>query len=176
MDTLEIQTIEYDRLPEAHRSELAAAASSEFDRFPIVRETTWAVPDWSVLGMVDGRLACFYHAISRRVRFDGETVPVVGLNNLVTLPPCKGRGLASRLLRDTESWWFETLGGRCGLLLCADALVPFYERLGWRAVPSVVRFAQPGLPSQTWAANCMLLSPDRREASPQVIDLEGLPW
>lgn len=176
MDMLEIQALEYDRLPEARRSELAAAASNEFDRFPIVRQTTWAVPDWSVLGTVDTRLACFYHAVLRDVRFDGEAVPVVGLNNLITLPPYKGRGLASRLLQETESLWFGTLGARCGLLLCADALVPFYERLGWRSVPSAVRFAQPGMPPQTWAANCMLLSPDRREASPQVIDLAGLPW
>lgn len=176
MDMLEIQALEYDRLPETRRSELAAAASNEFDRFPIVQQTTWAVPDWSVLGTVDGRLACFYHVVLRSVRFDGEAVPVAGLNNLITLPPCKGRGLASRLLRETESWWFEALGARCGLLLCADALVPYYERLGWRSVPSAVRFAQPGLPSQSWAANCMLLHPDGRAASPQVIDLQGLPW
>jgi GNAT superfamily N-acetyltransferase len=173
---LDVRICRHEDLPQARRDELAAAASNAFDRFPIVRQTTWAAPDWSVLGTLDTRLACFYNAIQRTVQFDGRDVRVVGLNNLVTLPDFKGRGLASRLLQDTERMWFETLGASHGLLLCADALVPFYERLGWRSVPSEVRFAQPGKPSQTWAANCMLLHPDRRHDSPGVIDLAGLPW
>lgn len=176
MDKLEIQAMEYDRLPEARRRELAAAARDEFDRFPIVRETTWATPDWSVLGTVEARLACFYNLVLRTVRFDGEAVRVAGLNNLIALPAHKGKGYASRLLRETGTLWFETLGAHCGLLLCADALVAFYERLGWRSVPSTVRFSQPGLPTQTWAANCMLLHPDMRPAIPDEIDLDGLPW
>lgn len=43
---LDIHASMYDDLPQARRYELAAAAANAFDRFPIVRQTTWATPDW----------------------------------------------------------------------------------------------------------------------------------
>lgn len=172
---IDIQVFEHEHLPGDRRPELAVAAGNEFDRFPIVRETRWAVPDWSVLGIVDDRLACFYNIVLRTVCFDGRPARVAGLNNLVTLPDYKGKGYASHLLRETEPLWFGRLGAAYGLLLCADALLPFYERLGWYSVSSAVRFAQPG-GMRTWAANCMLLAPHGRRSRPTEIDLQGLPW
>lgn len=173
---LETQVSPFADLPDARRAELAAAAAQAFDRFKIVRRTAWATPDWSVLGLHGGPLAVFYNAIVRTVRFDGRDVRVAGLNNLITLPGWTGRGLASRLLRETTPAWFDRWDARVGLLLCADALVPFYERLCWRAVASEVRYAQPGQPLQRWPARCMLLHPSGAQAAPDVIDLGGLPW
>jgi len=93
-------------------------AEGEFGGFPIVRETTWATPDRSYLGLVGGQIACFYNLVLRGVRFDGLPVPVAGLNNLITTAAFRGRGLASQLPRETEAEWFGQHSARCGLLLC----------------------------------------------------------
>jgi hypothetical protein len=156
------------------RSLVEAAAHAEFDRFDLVRETEWAKPDWSFL-IGDPEPAAFYHLVERTVRIDGAPVRVAGLNNLVTLPARRGRGAASELLRRTQPQWFETLGAQLGLLLCADALIPFYARLGWHPTPAKVTFAQPR-GTRTWSANCLLLDPAGRSESRRDIDLCGLPW
>lgn len=103
------------------------------------------------------------------------SVRVAGLNELVTLPAHRSRGVGSRLLRETESQWFDSLGAECGLLLCADALLPFYSRLGWQKVDGRVHFAQRD-GRRTWAANCMLLDPSGKLPVSREIDLCGLPW
>jgi GNAT superfamily N-acetyltransferase len=162
-------------LPPDRRHQLEVAAQTEFDRFSIVRETQWAAPEWSFLAFEGAELAAFYNLVERTVRIDGVPVRVAGLNNLVTLPAYRGRGIASRLLRDTRPRWFDVIGAECGLLLCADALVPFYSRLDWQNVRVRVSYAQPD-GSRTWAANCMLLDPFRKLATARDIDLCGLPW
>ena len=172
---LTIHKYRHRDLPAGRSDELRLLASNEFDQFPIVRQTSWATPDWSFLGMDDHTLACFYNLVERVVRFDDQPVEIVGLNNLVTAPRYKSRGFASRLLRSTETDWFTTLKARYGLLLCADHLIPFYVRLGWQRVSSEVRFSQPER-EHVWPANCMVLSPAREPVAPQVIDLCGLPW
>jgi GNAT superfamily N-acetyltransferase len=165
----------YCDLPEYLRQELDRHALAEFGGFSLVRETAWATPDWSFRALEGRELACFYSLVQRVARFDGEPTPVAGLNNLVTLPPFRGRGLASRLLRDTESFWFDTLQARYGLLLCADALLPFYARLGWQRVQAPVRYSQP-TGERAWIANAMVLAPDRALIQAREIDLCGLPW
>jgi len=153
---------------------MKSAASAEFDQFAIVRETDWARPDWTWL-IASPEPAAFYHLVERTVRMDGAEIRVAGLNNLVTLPAHRGRGAASELLRRTQPHWFDKLGAQMGLLLCADALLPFYTRLGWQRSHATVTFAQPR-GARAWAANCMLLDPSRRPASCREIDLCGLPW
>jgi GNAT superfamily N-acetyltransferase len=165
----------YFELPAERRQQLGTLANAEFARFALVRETQWTPPDWSYLAFEGDELAAFYNIIERTVKVDGESVRVAGLNNLVTLPAHRSRGVASRLLRETQQQWFESLGAECGLLLCADALLPFYERLGWQKVESRVSYTQPDGP-RTWAANCMLLNPLAKLAVAREIDLCGLPW
>lgn len=174
-DMLAIHKYRHSDLPAKRSDELGLLANNEFDQFPIVRQTVWTTPDWSFLGMDEHNLACFYNLVERVVRFDDQPVEIVGLNNLVTAPGYKSRGLASELLRSTEAEWFTTLKARYGLLLCADHLIPFYARLGWQRVSSEVRYSQPER-KHVWTANCMVLSPARERVEPHVIDLCGLPW
>lgn len=165
----------YVELPAGRKLQLEAAIQAEFASFSIVRETRWATPEWTVM-MLDGdALAAFYNLVERTVNVDGVPVRVAGLNNLVTLPAHRGRGVASRLLRETQEHWFDSLGAECGLLLCADALLPFYSRLNWQKAEVRVSYAQPD-GSLTWAANCMLLDPLGKVAAAREIDLCGLPW
>jgi GNAT superfamily N-acetyltransferase len=102
-------------------------------------------------------------------------VRVAGLNNMVTMPTHRGRGIASALLRESQPAWFDDLGAECGLLLCADPLLSFYSRLGWQKVAGPVTYAQPD-GTRTWAANCMLLHAQGQLPLPKVVDLRGLPW
>ncbi len=152
-----------------------AAANAEFAQFAIVRETQWAAADWSWLALEGDDLAAFYNIVERTVTFDGMPVRVAGLNNLLTLPAFRGRGIGSWLLRETQPQWFDSIDAECGLLLCADALLPFYSRLGWRKLAAGVSYSQPDGP-RTWAAYCMVLDPLRKLAEPREIDLGGLPW
>jgi hypothetical protein len=102
-------------------------------------------------------------------------VRVAGLNNMITLANHRGSGVASRLLRETQSEWAGKLGAECGLLLCADPLLPFYMRLGWRRTDASVMYDQPS-GKKSWVANCMILDSGAKIAPPRVIDLCGLPW
>lgn len=172
---LKITSSRYLELPGERRQQLIEAANAEFARFDLVRETTWAQPGWSYLALEGDELAAFYNLVERTVKFDGVPVRVAGLNNLVTLPAYRGHGFGARLLRETEVQWFDSLGAEAGLLLCADALLPFYSRLNWRKVGARVTYAQPG-GSRIWAANCMLLDPRRKMAASREIDLCGFPW
>lgn len=165
----------YFELPAERREQLDAAAHAEFEQYAIVRETDWATPDLTFMAMDGGHVAAYYNLVDRVVRIDGTPVRVAGLNNLVTMPAHRGRGVASALLRDTQPRWFDELGAECGMLLCADALLPFYGRLGWRKVPGAVMYAQPD-ETRTWSANCMLLDPKAKQPNANTVDLNGLPW
>ena len=162
-------------LPAEQKQQIEAVVQAEFSQFAIVRETRWATPEWTILAFEDEELAAFYNLVERTVHIDGIAVRVAGLNNLMTLPAHRGRGLGARLLRETQEHWFDSLGAECGLLLCADALLPFYSRLDWRRAEARVSYTQPCGP-RTWAANCMLLDPLGKVGAAREIDLCGLPW
>jgi GNAT superfamily N-acetyltransferase len=172
---LDIARFRFLELTHERRQQLEAAALAEFGGFSIVRETHWATPDWAFLGFEGAELVAFYNLVERTVEIDGVAVRAAGLNNLIALPAHRGRGFASHLLRATQEQWFDALGADCGLLLCADALLPFYSRLGWEKVGVRVAYAQPD-GTRTWSANCMLLDPRRKASTARQIDLCGLPW
>ena len=147
----------------------------EFEKYAIVRETDWAEADWTFLGFQGGELVAYFNLVDRVVRIDDAPVRVGGVNNMVTLPAHRGRGHASRLLREAQPKWFDPMGFEAGLLLCADGLVPFYERLGWLKLTCPVVYAQPD-GEWTWKASCMLLEGGRRIAATRRVDLCGPPW
>ncbi len=172
---MEIISKRHQELATSLQQQLQALAETEFGGFDIVRETAWAIPDWCFLGMLDGELACCYSLVLRQARFDGQPVLIAGLNNLITVPAFRGRGLASQLLVKTEQDWFGRLAGQCALLLCADGLLSYYSSLGWQQVESELWFDQPD-GKRLWQANCMLLTADRTVLTPAKIDLCGFPW
>src|SRR5689334_6790876 len=172
---MQIQISRYQDLPAERREQIDQAAWVEFEKYAIVRETEWAEADWSFLGFEGDELVAYFNLVDRVVEMDGVPVRVAGLNNMVTLPAHRARGHASRLLREAQPKWFGNLGVDAGLLLCADALVPFYARLGWRKVTCPVVYAQPS-GEWTWAASCMVLESGREIPANQRIDLCGPPW
>jgi predicted N-acetyltransferase YhbS len=165
----------YLDLPAERRNQLDAAAVAEFEQYAIVRETEWAAPDWTFQALDGDAVVSYYNIVGRTVSIDGAATRVAGLNNMVTMPGHRGRGAASGLLRETQPQWFELLEADLGLLLCADALLPFYSRLGWQKVNGRVVYSQPDGP-RTWAASCMVLDPSGRMPMSKSVDLCGLPW
>lgn len=162
-------------LPAATKKKLEESIHNEFGHIPIVQSITWAVPDWSIIRYEEEKIAAFYNIVEREVLLDTKPYKVAGINNVITLPAFRGKGYASEILAATKGFLFSELGSDAGLLLCADALVPFYEKLDWYKVSSPVYYDQPASPDkQLWQANTMLLHPGRID--PQEIDLNGLPW
>jgi GNAT superfamily N-acetyltransferase len=62
---------------------------------------------------------------------DGRPEYVGAIGGLFTKDGAMGRGHASRLMDQAETFIFERLGFRFGILFCLPALVPFYARRGW---------------------------------------------
>jgi GNAT superfamily N-acetyltransferase len=165
----------YAELPAERRAYLEEIAEAEFGQYALVRETEWAEPDWSFQVFEGESFAAFHNIILRTVRIDGIAVRAAGLNNVITLAAYRGRGVASHMLRETQPRWFEMFEVDCGMLLCADPLVPFYAGLGWKKPDAKVMYEQPS-GVKTWPANCMVLKGEDSFAAAREIDLRGLPW
>jgi len=169
-----ITTQKYRDLAAHVKSELDSRIQSEFGHIPIVVDTQWATPDWTVICYAGDDIASFYNIIERKVTIDDTAIDVGGINNVITSSGYRGKGHASRMLRETEQFIFEQMKCQLGLLLCSDELVPFYERLRWNRVNCPVYFEQASC-QHLWGANTMLLG-NPEALKPQLINLNGLPW
>ncbi len=146
----------------------------EFGHIPIVQEFEWAQPDWSILGFENDELVSFFNIVEREVYFNNVPIQVAGINNVITPVQYRGHGYSTHLLRSTEDFIFKELNCQAGLLLCADVLIPFYEKFNWYTVHCPVHFAQSD-GDKIWKANTMIKTKDKR-LLPETIHLNGLPW
>jgi predicted acetyltransferase len=173
-DTM-IEIKKYTDLSPEVKERLVFNIHTEFGHIPIVNETKWAEPGWTIINFKDGEIATFYNIVEREILLDNNMLKCAGINNVITPEKYRGKGLATATLTETESFLFEDLGSDIGILLCADHLVPFYKRLGWYKVNCPVYFDQPG-GRKLWQANTMLLTRKAEKVNPGEIDLQGLPW
>jgi hypothetical protein len=156
------------------KQQLDKLIDNEFGHIPIVKETEWAKPDWTIIYFLNGEIATFYNVIQRTIFVDKKPFQAAGINNVITAPAFRGQGFSSKVLTETKQFIFQELKRDIGLLLCADNLIPFYEKLSWYKVECPVFFEQT-LGKKIWTANTMLLSVDKL-LTPKEIDLNGLPW
>lgn len=169
-----IEITKYSELDFGIKDTLNQIIHDEFGHIPIVNETDWADPDLTIIKYQDNEIAAFYNIVERLVNVDGRAMKIAGINNVITPKTYRGKGHASDMLKNTEYLIFDQLKSELGILLCADALIPFYERLGWYSVACPVYFDQAE-GERLWKANTMLLSHGKRP-SPKIIKLNGLPW
>jgi hypothetical protein len=169
-----IQIEKYSHLPSEIRTSLNELVQLEFGNIPIVQETQWAVPDWTVMYLEEGKLVSFYNIVERIALIDDKEYKVAGINNVITPAEYRGMGYSTKTLKISEYFLFEEIKSDLGILLCADDLVPFYQRLSWYKVDCPVYFQQPS-GQKLWSANTMLLSKTDK-LTPVKIDLNGLPW
>ena len=169
------KVFEYERMDKDLREKLNFHIQQEFGHIPIVRDTDWAIPDWTIIYFEKNEVAFFYNIVERMVILDGKRIKTCGINNVITVPRFRGQGLASKTLAETEYLIFKKLNNELGVLLCADALIPFYQNLKWYTVDCPVYFKQND-GKKLWPANTMLLSNKIDKVMPKEIDLNGLPW
>ena len=87
-------------------------------------------PDDFVLAVEDGRPVSCVQIFEKRIRLRREVVRVGGIGSVATSAAQRRRGLASELLRRaTEE--MTRRGMALSLLFTGNAMIPFYERLGW---------------------------------------------
>ncbi len=156
------------------KAELNSYIDTEFGHIPLVKETEWARPDWTVIRYEGNCIATFYNIVEREISIDDKTFKVGGINNVITPKAFRGHGYAAKTLKATEYLLFEDLNCDLGLLLCADNLVPFYKKLNWYTVACPVYFDQ-STGKKLWASNTMLLT-KKEKMDPRKIELKGLPW
>ncbi len=169
-----VVTTKHADLNLATQKEINRIIDEEFGSIPIVQQTEWAEPDWTIVYCKKNKIASFYNIVVRKIQIDNKLVWAGGVNNVITPPEYRGHGYASMMLRDTGRFIFDELELQCGLLLCADALLPFYKRLNWYKVDCPVLFQQKS-GQKVWPANTMLLC-NGEAIKPSAIDLKGLPW
>ena len=169
-----IEVEKYSGLSEKIKEKLNSHISNEFGHIPIVNETEWATPDWTILYYENGLIATFYNIVETKIIIDGNEFKVGGVNNVITPIEFRGKGYATKILKQAERLIFEDLNCDLGALLCADNLVPFYQRLNWYKVDCPVYFNQSsGI--KLWQSNTMLLT-KKQKINPKKIELNGLPW
>lgn len=171
---LSIETLPYASVQAELRLALERDANEAFGDVDLVRNTQWSLPTWTYIARRGDQPVAHYNLIRREIRLDGRPIRAAGLNNLIAAPNERGCGQGRRLLEQTQDQWFSRYDVQLGLLLCSDALVGFYARLGWRPTTAQVVYEQPTGRCR-WPARCMLYVPSGiRE--PASIDLQGLPW
>lgn len=172
-----IKISKYSALDVETKACLEKMIHDEFGHIPIVKETKWAIPDWTIIDYSDtNAITAFYNIVERKVLFDDREIKTAGINNVITSPQFRRQGLATKILTSTQNFIDDELRCDIGMLLCADSLVPFYNKLNWYQVDSTVLFDQPDVKGKVWSANAMLRSSKGQLANPSIIDLSGLPW
>ena len=169
-----IKINKYTDLSKQERDQMLAYIEGEFGHIPIVKATEWADPNWTIIYYHNDQIATFYNIVEREITIDDKKIKIGGINNVITPKEFRGKGFASTILRETESLIFDDLNCEMGVLLCADDLIPFYERLNWYKVGCPVYFEQSS-GSKLWGANTML-STRNKKIYPKEIKLNGLPW
>lgn len=167
----------YATIAAVTKQQLEHYIKEEFGHVAFVQERQWAQPDWVLIKYESGEVATFCNIVLREVTIDGQTLKVAGINNVITPQAHRRKGYASLVLQEAEQLIFSKMNCAYGLLLCADALVPFYSRLGWHTLNRCSLYYTQPSGEQLYDSNVMLLSqPDQTPLQPLYINLNGLPW
>ncbi|MDY8136231.1 GNAT family N-acetyltransferase [Aquimarina sp. 2201CG5-10] len=169
-----LEVKKYTELSKHTIEELKFYINNEFGHIPIVIETEWAIPDWTIIYYENEQIATFYNIVLREILIDNKKYKTAGINNVITPKEFRGKGYASKALSTTEYLIFKDLKCDLGVLLCADDLIAFYQRLNWYKVNCPVYFKQSS-GERLWKANTMFLSTSKK-INPKEINLNGLPW
>ena len=157
--------------------QLDEAPIVEWWHIPIIKETTWSKPDWSVV-MTNGeaKVICFLNIVEREAIFDGVKVKIAGINHLITTKSFRGKGHGKAVMEETHRFVFNKLKVKFALLLCGDDVAKFYEKLGWKKFKGQLVYNQPSLEEKVvWKQNVFIYTQSENRDY-RLIDLCGLPW
>lgn len=138
-------------------------------------EREWAAPGWMVLVTVDGEIVSCTGIVLTEAEVRGEAVVVGGVGGIATHPEHRGHGYAA-ISVDKAIDWMRDHGAGFALLVCRDALVPYYGSRGWQLFEGTLMVRQFGEPEK-FTFNEVMVRPVCGEAPTSgVIDLLGPPW
>ena len=106
---------------------------------------TWSQDDWRVLVRVDHRIVSHVAISERTCLVNEKPVKVGGVGGVGTHPEWRSQGLASLAMRQTANFVIDQLKVEFGVLFCANEMVPYYQRLGWRMIDAPVFFEEGGI-------------------------------
>ena len=142
------------------------------------RTIEWAARQWSVIVSDDVECQAIAHAgiVIRQARWNDCDVKVGGIGGVMTHPEFRGRGFASIAVNRAVDFFREQDDIDFALLVCKSALIPLYERFGWRTFSGDLHVKQHG-ESVKFTFNLPMTYPLRlTEELGGTIDLLGPPW
>jgi predicted acetyltransferase len=107
-----------------------------------ISQWSWFEDDYRLLVRVKDRIVAQVSIIERTCLVNGLPVKVGGVGGVGTLPNWRGQGLASLAMKQTADFMKNQLKVEYGVLFCANEMVPYYQRLGWRLVDAPLVFEQ----------------------------------
>jgi aminoglycoside 2'-N-acetyltransferase I len=113
-----------------------------------ISQWTWSQDDYRLLVRIDNRILSHVAIIERTCLVNEHPVKVGGVGGVGTHPEWRGQGLASLAMRQTAEFMKNQLKVEYGVLFCANEMVPYYQRLGWRMIDAPVTFEEHGVRMQ----------------------------
>jgi GNAT superfamily N-acetyltransferase len=141
------------------------------------RALEWAPVQWTVIGWdAQGEAVCHVGIVLRDARWNDRAVKVGGIGGVKTHPASRRRGFAGTAIRQALDFFRERGDVDFALLVCEPALVPYYERLGWRRSPGDL-FVTQRQATVPFTFNLPMTTPIRlQESLVGTINLQGPPW
>lgn len=126
----------------------------------------WAGDQWvSLVEIVDGT-----------VSVGDQPVRVGGIGGVSTLPEFRRQGYSTAALDAAARFIFDEMGVMFGLLLCSDAMVPFYAARGWQHIDAPVYYEWAGVRELQIEGAAMILPHGDALWPPGVVDFNGPSW
>ncbi len=138
-------------------------------------ETIWSNVDWHILGWLDNKLISHIDILERIVIVGGDKIPIAGIGGVVTKLEWRGRGIASRLMREANRFMAHEMAIEFGLLMCDQKRVSFYQELGWELVENTLVYDQPS-GEEIFGDQVMIYPIKGRKFPVGKIDVRGYPW
>lgn len=113
-----------------------------------ISQWTWSLDDYRLLVRMGDSIVSHVAMIERTCLVNAQPIKVGGVGGVGTLPEWRGRGLASLAMQQTADFLKNQLKVEYGMLFCANEMVPYYQRLGWRMVDAPVSFEEHAVKMQ----------------------------
>jgi len=140
-------------------------------------EIQWSKSEWSVLIRDDDDVLISYMGlITRQAKCDNAPVFIGGIGGVKTHPDARGKGYAGYGLKKSAELLHNHLKVDFSLLVCSDALIPYYGRFGWQRFKGDMLVDQASGKVKFTFAIPMLLKGVKPIPECRVIDLCGKPW
>ena len=137
-------------------------------------DTAWAQNDWHVLVWEGDEIVSHVEIVERTALVGGAPMRLGGIGGVSTLKAWRKRGLAETAMKVAMGHLHQPMAVDFGLLICGDALIPYYGKFGWNLIAEQMWIDQPK-GRVLFKAHVMVL-PVRKTEWPQgEIDLCGRP-